>query len=161
LRGQVVVNLETDFPEERFRSGAELYVKQRGQIEAKTVVSVRFHHGRPIVALSGVDGVDAAGEMAGAELRVPVSSLAPLEAGTFYRHDLCGCAVETVDGQAVGIVTDVEGTLAGSRLVVASQQGEVLVPLAEDICRVVDPAAKRIVIAPPDGLLELNRKSKK
>jgi 16S rRNA processing protein RimM len=158
LRGQVVVNLETDFPQDRFRAGAELFVKRLGQVEAKAVVSVRFQGARPIVALSGIDDVDAAGELAGAELRVPVGSLMPLEAGMFYRHDLRGCTVETSDGQHVGIVTEVEGTLGGSRLVVETEHGEVLVPLAEDICRVVDPGAKRIVIAPPAGLLELNRK---
>jgi 16S rRNA processing protein RimM len=43
-----------------------------------------------------------------------------------------------------------------SMLVIEGPHGEVLVPLAEDICRVIDPAAGRIVIDPPAGLLELN-----
>jgi len=50
----------------------------------------------------------------------------------------------------------VEGAAGGTRLVVESKRGELLIPLAEDICPVIDPAAKRIVIAPPEGLLDLN-----
>ena len=96
--------------------------------------------------------------LAGQELRVPVDRLAPLPGGTFYRHDLIGCRVETPAGELVGTVESVEGTLSGSRLVVsAASRGEVLIPLVANICIAVDPAAKRIVIDPPEGLLDLNR----
>jgi 16S rRNA processing protein RimM len=101
--------------------------------------------------------MNAAEALAGRELRVPLERLAPLPAGTFYRHDLIGCRVETLSGQSVGVVEDVEGTVEGSRLVVQGVRGEILIPLVAEICTAVDPAAKRIVVAPPDGLLELNR----
>ena len=52
---------------------------------------------------------------------------------------------------------EVEGTLGGNRLVVAAPGGDVLIPLAEAICTAIDPAGKRIVIDPPEGLLDLNR----
>jgi 16S rRNA processing protein RimM len=74
----------------------------------------------------------------------------------FYHHDLVGCDVETRSGQRVGRVTAVEGTTAGSRLVVGGARGEILIPLAAAICTTIDVAAKRIVVEPPDGLLELN-----
>ena len=71
------------------------------------------------------------------------------------RHDLVGCEVRTKDGQVVGTVTDVEGPLERSRLVVARTGGELLVPMVDKICIEVDPGAKRIVIDPPEGLLDL------
>jgi 16S rRNA processing protein RimM len=158
IRGQVIVNPDTDFPEERFRPGAELFVQRGGSVEALTLTSARFHGGRPIVGFAGVDSIDDAETMAGLELRVPADWLPTLPGGTFYRHDLIGCRVETRSGELVGIVQDVEGSTAGSRLVLAGQDGgEVLVPLATEICPVIDPAAKRIVIDPPPGLLEANR----
>src|SRR6185312_10023426 len=94
----------------------------------------------------------------GFELRVPVEWLPALPEGTFYRHDLIGCRVETRGGGAVGVVDDVEGGAGGSRLVIAGAdgRGEVLIPLVSEICTAIDPAAKRIVIDPPDGLLEAN-----
>jgi 16S rRNA processing protein RimM len=100
--------------------------------------------------------VDAAERMAGLELRIPAEQLATLPAGTFYHHDLVGCRVETGSGAAVGVVAGVEGTLAGSRLVVAGASGEILIPLTVGICTTIDVNAKRIVIDPPEGLLDLN-----
>jgi 16S rRNA processing protein RimM len=177
IRGQVVVNLETDFPHERFQAGAELFVKrtgrdglqavperrgrlppEEGDVTRLVIATVRFHNERPVVGFEGVDDMNQAMALAGIELRVPVDWLAPLPPETFYRHDLVGCAVETTDGLLIGNVTEVEGSLAGSRLVVSTRRGEVLVPLAAEICRSIDLAGKRIVIKPPDGLIELNEK---
>ena len=156
IRGQVIVNPETDFPDERFHAGAELLIERGGRIEMLTVTSARFHRERPVIGIAGVETMNDAEALAGQELRVPLERLAALPPDTFYRHDLIGCQVETGDGRSVGLVRDVEGTLTGSRLVVDGQDGEVLIPLVAAICTVVDPAAKRIVIDPPEGLIEVN-----
>jgi 16S rRNA processing protein RimM len=161
IRGQVVVNLETDFPHERFQAGAEFFVKRAPaavNVERLVISTVRFHNERPIVGFEGVDDMNQAKALGGIELRVPLDRLAALPAATFYRHDLVGCAVERLDGSRIGQVTEVEGSLGGSRLVVSTERGDVLVPLAAEICRSIDPAGKRIVIEPPDGLIELNQK---
>jgi 16S rRNA processing protein RimM len=157
-RGQVIVNPETDFVEDRFRVGAELLANRGGRIERLRVTAMRIHLGRPIVALEGVETMNDAEAMAGVELRVPVAELAPLPSGMFYRHDLVGCRVETTGGAAVGEVTSVEGELGTSRLIVAGPGGDVLIPLVQAICVDIDVAARRIVVDPPEGLLELNRR---
>ena len=156
IRGQVIVNVETDFPEERFRSGSEVFVDRCGEVEPLTLTTVRFHQGRPIVGIAGIDSIDEAQGLAGLELRVPAERLVRLPAGTFYRHDLVGCRVETREGEAVGVVKQVEGTIDASRLVVASGGDEILIPLTVAICTGINADAKRIVIEPPEGLLELN-----
>jgi 16S rRNA processing protein RimM len=89
------------------------------------------------------------------QLRVPTSEQEPLPPGTYYHHQLIGCAVATRDGQTVGKVTAVEGVGAASRLVVRGARREVLIPLADEICA-VDMTAKTIVVTPPEGLLEVN-----
>ena len=152
IKGQVIVNLETDFPEARFRPGATLFT-ERGEL---TLTTVRFQNGRPVIGIAGVETMSDAEALAGTELRVPVGELAPLPPGTFYHHELVGCQVVTGRGDAVGTVERVEGTMGGSRLVVAGGRGEILIPLATEICRSIDVAGKRIVIEPPEGLLELN-----
>jgi 16S rRNA processing protein RimM len=156
IRGQVVVNVETDFPEERFQPGVELFGRKGGSIERLVLTTVRFQNGRPVIGVAGVDSVETAQAWAGAELRVPTEWLARLPPGTFYRHDLIGCEVETSSGQRLGTVTEVEGPLHASRLVVTSDCGEILVPFATEICTAIDASGKRIVITPPDGLLGLN-----
>src|ERR1700722_8088719 len=129
IRGQVIVTPETDFPEERFQAGAELFVERNGRVEALTITTARFHRGRPVIGIDGFSTMSEAEKLAGLELRVPVERLAALPARTFYRHDLIGCRVETRDGQRVGLVRDVEGTMSGSRLVVDGGSGDVLIPL--------------------------------
>ena len=153
-RGQVIVNLDTDFPDARFKVGEVLLVGP-GR-EAREITDVRFHQGRPVVALSGIDSMDAAEALAGAELHVRESAVAPLPDGTFYRHDLVGCQVRDATGAAIGEVTAVEGTLERSRLVVAGRRGEVLIPLVSSICTAIDPASRLIVVDPPEGLIDLN-----
>jgi 16S rRNA processing protein RimM len=156
IRGQVIVNLETDFPETRFRPGAELFTERGGVVDRVRVTTVRFQRDRPVIGIEGVNTMNDAEALAGCELRIPADQLAALPAGTFYRHDLVGCRVETRDGQPVGTVSGVEGDVARSRLVVDGARGEILIPLAADICTTIDVGGRRIVIEPPEGLLELN-----
>jgi 16S rRNA processing protein RimM len=156
IRGQVIVNLETDFPDERFTPGATMYTERGGALTPLTLTTVRFQNGRPVIGVEGVETMSEAEQLAGLQLRVPLEQLARLPEDTFYHHDLVGCQVMTQDGQNVGMVEGVEGTFEGSRLVVSGARGEILIPLAKDICRTIDVAGKRIVIDPPDGLLDLN-----
>ena len=138
-----------------------MFVERSGRVDALTLTTVRFQHDRPVVGIAGVDTMDAAEALAGLELRVPVDRLAPLPDGSFYRHDLVGCQVETRSGERVGTVRAVEGSIAASRLVIDGVRGEILIPLAAPICTTIDPDAKRIVIDPPEGLLELNERSER
>jgi 16S rRNA processing protein RimM len=158
IRGQVIVNLETDFPEERFRPGAVLFVNRRGAVEPLTITTVRFQQGRPVIGVEGVEDMNAAIALAGTELRVPGDTLASLPEHTFYHHDLVGCEVATGDGMRLGVVNAVQGDAGGSRLVIDTPRGELLIPLAAEICTAIDVQAKRIVIAPPEGLLDLNER---
>ncbi len=155
IRGDVIVNPETDFPDERFVEGRVLHLELPGRSEAVTIESVRFHQGRPIVSFAGVDTMDAAEAIVGAELKVPEAELPPLPDGTYYRHDLVGCEVTDTQGQALGRVTSVDGPMEQSRLVIAGPRGEVMVPMVAGFLVSVDPAAKKIVVDPPKGLLEL------
>ena len=164
LRGQVAVNPETDFVEERFRPGATVWMRgdDRGDVRGDTepqpliVASARIQNRTPIVAFEGFTRIEDVEPLAGRELRVPESSLTPLEPGRYYEHQLVGCTVETIDGRPVGTVVRIEGGAAGSRLIVEGPRSEIQVPMVEGICAEVDVAARRIRIDPPEGLLELN-----
>jgi 16S rRNA processing protein RimM len=157
-KGQVILDSESDFPDRRFRPGAELFVDRGGRVEPLTLTAVRFQRGRPIVGIEGVETVSDAERLAGLELRVPRAWLEPLPPGTYFRHDLVGCRVETRSGQPVGVVRRVDGLPGGDQLVVEGDGGrEVMVPLVGAICVAVDLHTRRIVVDPPEGLLDLNR----
>jgi 16S rRNA processing protein RimM len=156
-RGQVIVNLETDFADDRFQAGRIVQVGAEGRAVPRRIDSVRFHQGRPVVALEGIATMNDAEALAGAEIWVDAAEVAPLPPDTFYRHELIGCEVRTADSaDAIGTVIGVEGTLERSHLVVEGVRGEVLIPLAAPICVKVDPAARLIVVDPPEGLLDVN-----
>ncbi len=108
-RGEVIVNPETDFVAERFRAGAVMYARRSGTVEAIELGQARVHQGRPVIRILGVDTMNDAEAMAGVELRVPIENLRALPAGHYYRHELRGCRVETIEGDFVGEVDRVEG----------------------------------------------------
>jgi 16S rRNA processing protein RimM len=155
IRGDVLVNPESDFPDERFVEGRVLQLEMPGRSEPVTIESVRFHQGRPLVGFAGVDTMEAAEALIGAELKVPEAEIPPLPAGTYYRHDLVGCEVTDTKGQAIGRVTSVDGPMEQSRLVIAGPRGEVMVPMVGGICVRVDPGAIVFVVDPTAGLLDL------
>ncbi len=155
-RGQVIVNPETDFPEQRFAPGSVLYTRRDGVEGTLTITALRMHQGRPVVSIQGIESMTEAEGLAGLELRIPESSLTPLPAGTYYHHELVGCEVRTTAGSVVGRVRAVEGGAGTARLVIGEGRGEVQIPLVEALCVTIDVAARCIVVDPPEGLLDLN-----
>ena len=155
-RGEVILNLETDFPEQRFAPGNRVMIRRGADAEALVVRSVWFMKSRPVVGFEGFESIDDADTLAGHELRIPAGELADLPPGMFYHHDLVGCRVETTGGEAIGEVVAVEGSGEASRLVLQTPRGEELIPLVSEMVPLVDTGARRIVIAAPDGLLGLN-----
>ena len=155
-RGEVIVNSETDFPEDRFHEGAQLMARWKdGSAATLEVVTLRMHQGRPVVRFKGYESINDAEALADVELRVDEGETEPLPAGEYYHRDLIGCTVVTDGGETIGKVTAVQGDRGASRLVVTSPRNEIMIPLAEEICT-VDLEAKRITVRPPEGLLELN-----
>jgi 16S rRNA processing protein RimM len=155
LRGQVVVNATTDFPEERFAAGARLWTKSGDAVTALSIESVRLQNGRPIVGFAEHASVEAAESLAGRELRIPEAELQPLGDGVYYHHQLVGCEVFAGE-RRVGTVTKVDEAAGGHLLVVQGARGEVLIPLATEICVAIDVVGRRIEVVLPEGLLELN-----
>jgi 16S rRNA processing protein RimM len=159
LRGHVLIQPLTDFPEDRFRAGATVFAAGAGAPDrsprAHRIREARWHLGRLLVAFDDVQAIEEAEALGGSELRVPAEWLMPLPPGHFYHHDLLGCEVVTVGGEALGRVTGVSEA-GGATLTVQGRRGEVLIPLAEEICVAIDVAARRILVAPPEGLLEVN-----
>jgi len=156
-KGEVIVNLETDFPEARFAAGREVIVEQGGRTGRRRIVAARFHQGRPVIALEGVETMNDAEALAGAELKIGADAAGELPPNTYYRHDLIGCEVRDTSDRVVGPVTAVEGPMDRCHLVVAGARGEVLIPMVAGICVKVDPTAR--IIDPPEGLIDVNERS--
>lgn len=152
VRGEVLVQPFTDAPDERFAPGSAL----RTGGSSLTVESVRWQGNRLIVHFAGVADRDAAAALHGTELQVPAASRPPLaDPDDFYDTDLVGLAVSTVDGVPLGPVLDVVHSPAADYLVVEAGGRERLVPFVAAVVPTVDVAGGRVVIDPPEGLLDL------
>ncbi len=118
---------------------------------------------------SGVDSISAAELLAGKIVAIPVAQRAPLAEGEVYIADLIGCTLFDVTGVDVGgaapvLVGQIEEVdrAAGpvALLVVQGANGEVLIPFAKSYLRRLDLAGKRVEMALPEGLTDLNAPGK-
>jgi len=123
--------------------------------EGRHIDRVRPHGDVLIVKLAGVDGPDAARQLAGRLLAVAEAEAAPLPDGRLYPWQLEGCQVETEEGTSAGTIVGIEQTRAQDLWVARDGFREYLIPAVPEIVRTVDLAARRVVIRPPAGLLDL------
>lgn len=156
LRGEVVADLYTDFPE-RFEGLEQVVAIAPDSSRRSLQIEEHWFHGNRIVfKFAGYDSIDAARDLAGHQLAVPASERIELPEGHFYEWELAGCRVEALDGKVIGQVREVMHTGGVEILVVAGDAGrEFLIPMAHDICVEIDIADKLIRVDPPEGLLEL------
>jgi len=118
------------------------------------VENVWWHQDRLILKFRGVDSINDAEPLAGADLEVAREERVSLDADEYFLSDLVGCwVINRRTGKALGIVDGWEETGGPVLLSV----GELLIPFARSICVDVKPAEKRIVVDLPEGLAELNR----
>ncbi len=151
-RGEITAVPLSDKPE-RFEALEAVFLFGSGA--RYEVEETWFHKGGLIFKFRGVDTISAAETLTGAEVRVPGNQRMPLEPGEFFQDDLLGCLViDRRTGKSLGQVSGwAEG--GGSGLLVVNDG--LLIPFARSICVEIDPAAKRISVDLPEGLMDLNR----
>jgi 16S rRNA processing protein RimM len=156
VRGDVAVEVRTDAPDERFAEGSVLATDpaDRGPL---VVRGARWHSGRLLVRFEGCDDRTAAEALRGTLLLVDSEALPALDdPDEFYDHQLVGLAAVLTDGSPLGTVDDVVHAPGNDLLVVRRDDGgETLVPFVRDVVPTVDLAAGRLVVSPPEGLLDL------
>ena len=163
-RGEVAVEIKTDFPE-RFAAGANFLLTcdatGKGNTRDYRVEQAWFHKGNVILKFAGVESISDAEALQGLEVMIPRAQRKEVPAGMYYLADLIGCRVLEADSE-IGVVGDWEETPAGVVLHVqpAGEQSkpddEILIPFAREICFEIDVEQRVIRVALPEGLLEMN-----
>jgi 16S rRNA processing protein RimM len=156
LRGELRVTPHTDRPE-RFEGLAEcvLWNPDREERAVYRITGVRRPGEAVLLSLAGCDSPEAAAALVGRLVALPRAQALPPPEGHVYPWQLAGCRVETVDGALVGHVSGVESSPAHDLWVVRGAGREHLIPAVPEIVREVDVQARRVVIRPPEGLLDL------
>lgn len=160
VRGEVVAELLTDFPE-RFEGLESLIgVSPKGQRAVLALEDEWLQGGRIVLKFAGYDSPEAAAALVGYELAVPEAEAVELEDDEFYNWQLVGCRVETIGGVELGQVREVLEMGGASPVLLIKEVDERdarehLVPLVESICVEIDTERKLIRVDAPEGLLEL------
>jgi 16S rRNA processing protein RimM len=180
-KGEVAAELLTDFPQ-RLTGLREAFVDDGRQTSEPRPIQIKAcwlsqnHRGQAVFHFEGCTSIDDAEKFRGHDVLLPIEHRVSLPAGHYFISDLIGCSVferaredsamasspcsmDTAPA-LLGSVTDVqftgEGVSGTPLLVVDAREGELLIPLAEDICTNINPAARRIDVLLPEGLRELN-----
>jgi 16S rRNA processing protein RimM len=154
-RGEVIADLLTDFPE-RFARLGRVYVKRAdGRLLLLDLENSRPHKGRVALKFAGYDSISGAEELRDARVMVSRDQLVELPEDTYYDFDLIGCEAVSIGGQRLGSVEEVRNYGAAPLLVVRDGARELLIPLVLSICVEISIERKRIVVNPPEGLLDL------
>ena len=156
LRGEVVADLLTDFPDRFEHLSSLIAVSADGAHRSLQIEEQWFHGDRLVLKFAGFDQIEEAKQLVGCNLAVPADERVELPDDSFYDWELIGCRVETVSGQAVGEVREIMRPGGVELLsVVDADNRDRLVPMAADIVVEIDKDQKLIRIDPPEGLLEL------
>lgn len=156
LRGEVVAELLTDFPE-RFDGLDRLIAAWPDGKRRAVDLEEHWLQSRHIVLkFAGYDTIEAARTLVGTELGVPFAERVELSEDEYYDFELTGCRVENIAGEHIGQVREVMHTGPTNLLVVdgANTGREHLIPLAYEICVEIDKTGKLIRVDLPEGLLE-------
>ncbi len=167
LRGEVAAEILTDFPERLPRLSSAYLWDGRSAPRETAIRSCwlsQARGGQAIFHFEGMNSIADAEKLVALQVQIPFAQRIVLPAGHYYITDLIGCEVWERGGARLGSVRDVqltgEDTLGTPLLIVDTPpRGELLIPLAQEICQRVDTAARRIEVVLPEGLFELNRET--
>ena len=165
LHGEIYANGAME--PERFAQLKRVWVRTPGGEplhggEPLEVLEIRPYKGRLVISFAGIDSIEAAEPLEGCEVVIPPGDRPALQDGEYYLSDLVGCdVIHRGTGQLLGTVTGWQ-QFGGPELLEVLADGArpgdaIWIPFAKAICVEIDPARRRIVVDPPEGLLELNQ----
>ena len=158
VRGEVACEILTDFPDRLTRlTAAELWDgnSEPRRVAVRKCWLSQSRGGQAIFQFEGSDSISDAEKLVGLEVQIPFAERMELPSGSYYITDLIGCEVREKNGAMLGIVRDVqfvgEGVAGTPILAVDSPRGELLIPLAQEICVAIDVGGRRIEVVLPEG----------
>jgi 16S rRNA processing protein RimM len=157
LKGDVTLFPLTDDPAAVFAPGRPVWLVGLDGEEVAgplTIERSRAYHRAWLVKFEGADSRDALGPWRGLFLSVPAEQLTPPSGDEVYLHELEGFSVRLPDETPLGLVSAVYELPAGVMIEVQGPKREFLLPYKKEFVRSVDREGRRLVVTPPEGLVE-------
>ena len=158
VRGEASIEPWTDSPE-RFAEleNVTLVSPDESSSREARIESTRVHGERALVKFSGVETPEDVQLLSGWTIEIPEAEARELDEDEYFLHDLVGLTLFDAAGNARGVVTEVLEGGGGLLLRVQRADGRRYeLPFAADLCTEIDLTGKRMVVALPDGLEDLD-----
>ena len=148
ILGEATIEVRSDDPDRRFAVGAKLQSDEHGEL---TITSGRVHNGILLLGFSGYTDRNQIEKLRNVLLYADVDINEEREDDDDYHVlQLIGCTALLEGGEVFGEVTDVINLPGQDLLAIKTEVGESLIPFVRQLEPVVDVAAKRVVVIPPD-----------
>ena len=149
--GEATVQVQTDDPDLRFKVGAKLILDNGKDL---TIRSSRWHNQILLLAFDGVVDRNQIEELRDQMIsaEVDITSLSP---GEYHYQQLLGCQVFLQSDELIGEVDEIVKLPSQDLLSVAKNGKKVLIPMVKKIIISIDILTKKIVVDPPEGLLDV------
>jgi 16S rRNA processing protein RimM len=136
-------------------STQEIFLEKNSGRSVQRLQAVKPHKNQLLIRLEGVDGINAAEKWIGSIVSVAETELQPLGADEYYYYQVVGLEVYDTEGTHIGKITRLTSTPGGELYVVEGESKEYWIPATKEIVEKVDFDSGKVIITPPEGLLDL------
>jgi len=148
ILGEATIEVRSDEPDRRFALGNKVQTDSHGEL---TITSGRVHNGILLLGFEGFSDRNAIEKLRNVLLYCDVDINEPgIDEDDYHVLQLIGCAAHLENGEVVGEVSDVINLPGQDLLAIKTETGEILIPFVRQLVPVVDVAARKVIVIPPD-----------
>jgi 16S rRNA processing protein RimM len=148
ILGEATIEVRTDEPDRRFAIGGKVQTDTHGEL---TIISGRVHNGILLLGFNGITDRNSIEKLRNTLIYCDVDINEPgSDEDDYHVLQLIGCAAHLESGESIGEVTDVINLPGQDLLAIKTEAGEILIPFVRQLVPVVDVAARKVVVIPPD-----------
>ena len=155
FKGEVLVKLDSDDPE-LYETMESVFISLRDSLVPFFIEDVRLHKSSLLrIKFEDVASEEAADQLMGSELYLPLEFLPDLEGNKFYYHEVIGFKVIDKNFGEIGVIKSINDSTAQAIFIIDRNGTEVLVPINDEFLINIDRSTNTIQVDTPEGLIEL------
>jgi len=156
FKGEVIIKLDTDQPE-LYEDIEAVFVDLGKNFLPFFIENKLLQKGNQLrVQFEDIHSEKDADSLMKKDVYLPLNLLPKLTGNKFYYHEVIGFVLEDINFGEVGIITTINDSTAQPLFVIKRGGKEILIPMIDDFIQKVDRKNKKIIVATPEGLIEMN-----
>lgn len=153
IKGELKIISKTDFPEDRFKPGNILYIRDNGKINSYEIKSHRTHKQFEMITFKELENINLVENLKGKTLEISEEQQESLSDGNYYHHQIIGLDVFSEDNNYIGVIKEIMSPGANDVWVVKRKgSSDLLLPAIKDVIKKIDLEQNKVIIELLDGL---------